>query len=77
MALICIEAGKNLMAYNIFTKYLNNSSLRYIDYLIQNTDELAEYRRGNQLHVINLPVMTKKQPQPENKKKKKQNIQQY
>lgn len=37
MGMVCLESNKKLLAYTLFTKYIPQSSARYIDYLIHNT----------------------------------------
>ena len=58
-AMVCLEAGKKVLAYTIFSKYLSSSSFRFIDYLVNTTEELVQYR-SNQIFTVSLPVMTRK-----------------
>ena len=49
-----------MLSYTLFTKYVATSSDRYINYLIQNTQELTNYRNQNSI-IVNLPIMSKRQ----------------
>ena len=65
MGMVCLEAGKKLTAYDLFIKYAPNSTSRYIDYLIHNTPELADYRAAPP--IVQLPVMAAKKTDKGNK----------
>ena len=58
MGMICLENNKKLLAYTLFTKYIPQSSTNFIDYLIHNTPELADYKTAPS--IVQLPVMAAK-----------------
>lgn len=66
LALVCLEANKKLLSYQILTKYAP-SSTKIINYLIQNTNELSSYRNQGSV-IVNLPAMNKRQEKPVTKK---------
>ena len=37
VGMVCIETNKKSIAYTLFTKYIPQSSAKFIDYLIHNT----------------------------------------
>ena len=70
--MVCIESNKKLLAYSLFNQYIPQSSCNYIDYLVHNTKELAEYRAPPS--IVQLPVMAaKKQQEKPGKKGQKTN----
>ena len=73
MGLVCLESNKKLLAYSLFTKYIPHSSGNYIEYLIHNTSDLAEYRAPPP--IVNLPTMTaKKHEKPKKGAKQAQEV---
>ena len=56
--MVCLENNKKLLAYTLFTRYIPQSSTKYIDYLIHNTPELAEYKSAP--NIVQLPIMPAK-----------------
>lgn len=60
VAFIAIEYHQKSLAHTIFVKYLPNNHMRYIDYLINTTKELDQYKTSITYKTIQLPVMQPK-----------------